>query len=576
MMYLAGSWLVLQVVDTVSPWLALSDEFGRILLFILMVGLFPAAVLAWLFEWTPDGIRFDEEVEIDEAGAVVARRRLDRLIIGMLAIAVMYFAIDKFLPSKEGPRVTVSGRSIAVLPFEDISLENDQGYLAQGMADELRLELQRLDGLRVAGRTSSYAFAQNGVEVAGDALSVASILEGSVRKDGDQIRVSVQLIDSKDGFMIWSGSYDRKLQGIFDMQKEIAESVAGYLGVSLGVGDANAFKGAGTKMVEAYESYLLAQSIPNGPGSHQASMPLLERATEIDPNYGVAWSAMAIKTLNRQWSAVPSAVPALLNRANQFAARGAELTPDSAMAQSILGIIRMYKFDWIGADQALRRATTVLSDRKMHGRYAVALLRSGRLAKAKEQFQLGERVEPIGDRPVPQSWHASLGQGLVDEARKLRSRLSQHDIFEDNLDLAFNEDNANVLKTAIRDLPKENSAYIHLYEPLLPLMDAPEQVLPLLEKVYQNETIQWPRKTHDLAMAAAYFGFPEFSLEAKRRDILQNSNRIAAIWYPVMSGVRRLPAFTDFVRELNLEEYWRAEGWADNCRSLGVVNFECL
>jgi TolB-like protein len=229
MAYLAGAWLILQVADTVIPWLGPDDAVGRILLVVLIVGYVPVVIATWMFEWTPDGIRFDDEVEVDAAGSVVARRRLDRIIIGILALAVIYFAFDKFLFG-DGPAIANKGnRSIAVLPFEDISPDGDQAYLGNGIADELRLELQYLDGLRVAGRTSSNAYAQEDSKTIGEILNVESILEGSVRKEGDRVRITVQLTNAEEGFTIWSESYNRSLDKIFEMQEEIATSVAPFM-----------------------------------------------------------------------------------------------------------------------------------------------------------------------------------------------------------------------------------------------------------------------------------------------------------------------------------------------------------
>ena len=131
MVYLAGAWLIVQVADTVIPWLGLDDALGRILLIVLIVGFVPTVIAAWVFEWTPDGIRFDDEVEVDAAGAVVARRRLDRIIIGILTVAVVLFAVDEFIFDAGQSGDYGGGSSIAVLPFEDISPGGDQAYLGK-------------------------------------------------------------------------------------------------------------------------------------------------------------------------------------------------------------------------------------------------------------------------------------------------------------------------------------------------------------------------------------------------------------------------------------------------------------
>ena len=575
MVYLAGAWLALQVADTVIPWLGLGDAVGRVLLIVLIVGFVPTVIAAWLFEWTPDGIRFDDEVEVDAAGAVVARRRLDRIIIGILALAVVYFAVDKFLFDVSPTSPYVGDRSIAVLPFEDISPDGDQAYLGNGIADELRLELQHLDGLRVAGRTSSNAYAQEDSKTIGEVLNVESILEGSVRKDGDTVRITVQLTNAVDGFTLWSESYNRSLDKIFEMQEEIATSVAGSLGVRLGVGGVNAFHGAGTQNVEAYEAYLLARSNFDNDFGQGETFPLLERAIELDPNYAVAWSMLATLVLHEVWEGAPDEIPELIEQGRQLALRGVELNPESAASQAVLGIARMMMFDWIGAEEALRRAIELLVDRPTANRYGVMLMRSGRLADAQVQFDKAVTAEPLGGRPASLSWHASLAQGQIAQAKERRYWRPGNDLFEDKLDMAFNEQDPAAIKAAINGLPETNLSNIHLYGPMLTDFESPERVLSLLNAVYRDKSLKWPRKLHDIAMAAVYFDYPELALEIKAEDIRVNPSRIVAIWYPVMSTVRQLPGFKDLVTELNLVEYWRAYGWADACRPLGDDDFEC-
>jgi len=575
MAYLAGAWLIVQVADTVIPWLGLGDAVGRILLVVLVVGFVPAVIATWLFEWTPDGIRFDDEVEVDAAGAIVARRRLDRIIIGILALAVVYFAVDEFLFDVSQSDSSYGDRSIAVLPFEDISPDGDQAYLGNGIADELRLELQRLDGLRVAGRTSSNAYAQEDGKTIGEILNVESILEGSVRKEGDSVRITVQLTNAADGFTIWSESYNRSLDKIFEMQEDIATSVAGALGVRLGVGGINDFHGAGTQNVEAYEAYLQALSNDYRKSGQREAVPLLERAILLDPDYAVAWSMLATRVLSDAWESSLDEIPEIIERGHKLAIRGVELNPESAAAQAVLGIARMMLCDWIGAEQAQRRAIELLVDRPTATRYGVMLMRSGRLADAQEQFDRAVTVEPLDGSPAGLSWHASLAQGQIAEAKQRRYWNPGDDLFEDKLDIAFNEQDPAALKAAIDGLPETNLANIHLYGPMLTAFDSRDQVLSLLQDVYRDNSLHWPRKLHDIAMAAVYFGDPEFALKVKAEDIRMNPSRIVAIWYPVMSKVRQLAKFKDLATELNLVEYWRAYGWADACRPLGDDDFEC-
>jgi TolB-like protein len=569
MAYLAGAWLILQVADTVIPWLELGDAVGRILLIVLIVlivGFVPAVIATWMFEWTPDGIRFDDEVEVDAAGSVVARRRLDRIIIGVLALAVIYFAFDKFLFG-DGPAIANKGnRSIAVLPFEDISPDGDQAYLGNGIADELRLELQHLEGLRVAGRTSSNAYAQEDSKTIGEILNVESILEGSVRKEGDNVRITVQLTNAEEGFTIWSESYNRELEKIFEMQEEIATSVAGSLGV-------------GTRNIEAYEAYLQARAEDWSHSNEQDVGSLLERVIQLDPNYAVAWSMLALRVLATTYDATVDELPNVVEQAHQLALRGVQLDPESAAAHSALALVQMNQHNWIAAEQGHNRAIELLPDRPMVERYALMLMRSGRMVDAEKQFYTAVTLEPLDGRPHGQIWHPNLAQGRIAEAREIRYWQQEVDAsldnILDNLDIAFNEQDSQALKVAIRTMPESSLSYIHLYGPVLADFDSPTRVLSILRDVYRDNSLQWPRKHHDIAMAAAYFGDPQFALKIKGQEVRNGVVRLHAIWYPVMSEVRQLPEFKDLVTELNLVEYWRTYGWADACAPLGDSDFTC-
>ena len=576
MVYLAGAWLVLQVADTVIPWLGLDDAVGRVLLIVLIVGFVPTVIASWVFEWTPDGIRFDDEVEVDAAGAVVARRRLDRIIIGVLTIAVVYFAVDEFFFDARQSGYYDGARSIAVLPFEDVSPDGDQAYLSNGIADELRLELQYLEGLRVAGRTSSIRHAKEDTKTIGEVLNVESVLEGSVRKDGDNVRITVQLINVADGFTSWSQPFDRKLDNIFEMQQEIAISVAGALGVRLGVGSVNAFRGAGTQNVEAYEAFMRARSPEPTRLNNEEQIELLERAIQLDPDYAAAWSMLAFRVLSNVWDVDVDRAPEVVERAHTLAAEGVRLDPESAISHAALAWVRAHQFDWIGAEQSNARAIELLADGPTTAMRALFLTRSGRSLEAEEQYFLAVELDPLDGRPHGQLWHVYLAQGRLAEAQEVSNWQTGINIIENNLDIAFNKDDPDALKAAISSMPETNLSYINLYAPILQNIDSPSQVLTLIRDVYGNESLQWPRKLHDIAMAAVYFGDPEFALQVKREEVLINPTRLSALWYPVMSAVRELPAFKDFVAQINLVEYWRAYGWADSCTPLGDNDFSCI
>jgi TolB-like protein len=580
MIYVAVAWFLLGVFDLAFESWSMPEQTLRYVWIAVLSGFPIAMVLVWLYDITDEGIVRASPSASDEA---VDLRLLpvDYIILTVFVsvLCAIGYQLTKDIMGAEVDRQVdpevreVPASSIAVLPFEDISPGGDQAHFANGIADELRLELQHLDGLRVAGRTSSIAYTQEGSKTMGEILNVGSILEGSVRKEGNRVRITVQLTHVADGFTIWSESYNRELENIFEMQEEIATSVAGALGVRLGVGEINAFRGAGTLNVEAYEAYLQGQDRNL---TDQERMRLLERAIELDPNYAAAWASLGTKTHHKLWDASPDQVSEIIDRAYQLVLRAVELNPESAVAQSRLAIIRHAQFDWIGAEQASTRAIELLADRPILEMYAFVLQRNGRTAYAQRQYGIATTLEPLGGRPPRQAWHANVAQGRFAEAKEFVNSQQGIDRFEDIPDIAFNERDPEALKAAIQAMPKTMAAVIGLYAPVLAEFDSPERVLSIVRDVYRDENLQWPRKLHDIAMVAAYFGDPQFALKVKGEEVRATTIRMAALWYPVMSDVRQLPGFKELVTELNLVEYWRTYGWADACMPLGENDFTCI
>ena len=563
--YAIGAWVFAQVAALVADSFLAPVWVMQMIITLLVVGLPISLMLSWAFDLTADGIRRTDDGEV--TGSLLVSSKLILILVSGLFIAV---AVTLYVTWPRGDR------SIAVLPFEDISPGGDQAYFGNGIADELRLELQGLEGLRVAGRTSSIASAQEDSKTIGETLNVDSILAGSIRKEGNSVRITVQLTHGANGFTIWSESYDRELENIFEMQEEIATSVAGALGVRLGVGTINAFRGAGTRNVEAYEAYLQGQ---NDNLTRQERLRLYERATELDPNYGAAWSYLAHRTLSMIWDSSPdqvSEISEIKDRAYQFALRGVQLNPESAATQRALAMIRTARYDWIGGEKGFVQAIELLADRPIVSTYASVLMRNGRTGYAQKQDAIAVALEPLGGRPTNLSWHASLAQGRFAEAKERSNWQVAANRIENNIDIALNERDPDELKAAMQAMPKTNVAAISLYAPVLAEFDSPERILSMLRDVYQDDSLQWPRKLHDIAMVAAYFGDPKFALKAKGQEVRASAARLGAIWYPVMSEVRQLPEFKKLVTDLNLVEYWRAYGWADACRPLGDNNFTCM
>ncbi len=579
--YAVAAWLLIQIVATTFPILHLPDWSVTLVTVLILIGFPLALIFAWAFELTPEGLKKDKDLDRNRSTTPVTGRKLDFVIIGLLVLAVGVMFVDNYTrddaDSVAGPRVDLledeAAPSIAVLPFADMSPNGDQEYFGDGIAEELLNELVRLDGLRVAGRTSSFSFkgTNENLNAIAEALNVGAILEGSIRKDGDRIRITAQLINAADGYHLWSDTYDRELADIFAIQEEIATSVSGALGVTLGVGGVNAFQGAGTRNIEAYEAYL------QGLGSdHDESIRFLERATQLDPNYSAAWSQLGFRTGGTQWISNPEETPEILDRAYAFVLRAVELDPESAQSTSLLGTILYSRRDWIRGEAAHHRALSLLSDRPNLSQYGNLLMRAGRSAAALEQYEKAEAVEPLGGQLVGYRVYVALAQGRFANAREALAWSPEHRTIERRLSIALNEGDSEDIKATIAAMPPTAISTTALYSPVLSVFDSTEMVLSTLQATYADNGSRWPSKLHDIALLAAYFGDPELALQTIGEEARNTTVGLQAVWYPMMSEVRQLPGFKELVTDLNLVTYWRASGWADLCQPLGDDDFECI
>jgi TolB-like protein len=303
--YLALGWIVTEVTSTVAPMLHLPPWVGPVVLWIGVIG-FPFVVLfAWIYELTPEGLKRESEVDRDASITSHTARRLDYVIIGLLVAAIGLYIFHEFRPATR-ERLTVVAqpsstatasaspdRSVAVLPFADMSAGKDQEYFADGISEEVLNLLAKVPQLRVIARTSSFSFKGKEADIAEIArkLGVAHVLEGSVRTSGDKVRITAQLIRASDSSHLWSEAYDRKLTDVFAVQDEIAAAVVAQLKVSL-LGAAPKARATDPK---AYALFLQARELSRQfsvAGLEQAVV-LYKQALAIDPAYAPAWSGLA-------------------------------------------------------------------------------------------------------------------------------------------------------------------------------------------------------------------------------------------------------------------------------------------
>src|ERR1700676_791493 len=263
-LFLVGAWLLTQVASTVLPAFDVPGWALRGLIIILALAFIPALIFSWIFELTPEGLKRDEDVPPEQSIAPQTARRMNRMIMAVLVLSLGYFAVDKFVLAprramfpNESSLVT-SAKSIAVLPFENLSDDKANAYFADGVQDEILTRLAKVADLKVISRTSTQRFKStpDNLPQIAKQLGVAHILEGSVQKSNDQVRVNVQLINALTDAHLWADTYDRKLTDIFAVESEIAKTIAETLQAKITGSEKSSIAKAPTANPEAYELYL--------------------------------------------------------------------------------------------------------------------------------------------------------------------------------------------------------------------------------------------------------------------------------------------------------------------------------
>ena len=298
--YAVVAWLLLQIATQVFPFLEIPNWAIRLVIMLLGLGFPIALVLAWAFELTPEGIKRTEEVDLNKSIRRKTGRKLDFLIITVLLLVIAALLFQRF-HAKVSPPVSWSPeKSIAVLPFENLSRDPDNAYFADGIQEEILTRLAKIGDLKVISRTSTQRYQSkpgNLAEIAKQ-LGVANILEGSVQKAGDTVRVSVNLIQASSDSHLWAETYDRKLTDVLGVESEIAKTIAEQLQVKLTGHEEQALAVKPTNNPEAYDAYLRGLAF-EARSNYSLDAPMkavdsYERAVQLDPNFALAWARLSV------------------------------------------------------------------------------------------------------------------------------------------------------------------------------------------------------------------------------------------------------------------------------------------
>jgi TolB-like protein len=300
-LYIGAAWALSQGMAQLLPVFDFPNWVVRWFVIAAMIG-FPFAMLfSWFYEWTPQGIQRESEIARDASITRETGKKLDRWIIAVLSIAVVLLLANSLVlhtGANPDSALPVPPKSIAVLPFIDMSPARDQSYFSDGMSEEILNALAQVQDLKVAGRTSSFSFKgrDENLRTIGKALGVANILEGSVRKEGDKVRITAQLIQMSDDTHLWSHDYDGDLSDVFTLQDNIARAIAEQLKAVLTVDQKAHLVQAGTTNTDAYNLYLQATDALNHRDYKRMGEAIgwLEQAIRLDPNFAQAHARLAM------------------------------------------------------------------------------------------------------------------------------------------------------------------------------------------------------------------------------------------------------------------------------------------
>jgi TolB-like protein/Tfp pilus assembly protein PilF len=366
--YAVIAWLLMQIASQIFPFFEIPNWAVRLVVLLLILGFPIALVLAWAFELTPEGIKRTEDVDVGKSIRRKTGRKLDFLIIAVLLLVIAGLLFQRF-HLKVAPAVSSSPeKSIAVLPFENLSRDPDNAYFADGIQEEILTRLAKIADLKVISRTSTQRYQSKPVNLAEIAkqLGVANILEGSVQKAVDQVRVNVQLVNAQTDSHLWAETYDRKLTDIFGVESEIAKGIAESLQAKLTGHEEQALAVKPINNLEAYDAYLRGLAFEARSGySNDAlrkTIDSYERAVQLDPNFALAWARLSRAHAYFYFHNVDpiAARPDVAKKALENAQK---LQPNSPETLLALGY---YQY-WVLRDYALAKATFGLVSKPLPG-----------------------------------------------------------------------------------------------------------------------------------------------------------------------------------------------------------------
>jgi TolB-like protein/Flp pilus assembly protein TadD len=587
----------LQAADVLSSLLELPMWIGKLIVLLLVIGLPVALAFSWLYELTPDGIKRESELGEQVSNRTETANRLNVLTIVAAGLAILVIIADRLTPEQDqsGDK---AGQivAIAILPFVNVSSEPDQEFFADGITEEVLNLLANVQGLRVTSRTSSFSFKGLTVDLPTIArkLGVSHVVEGSVRKSGNNVRVTAQLIDVESDAHIWSQTYEREITNVFAIQSDVAGQIARVLATALSADELSMIGARPTKSLAAWQSFVSARSIYQSRVDRddiEKSMSLIDSAIEEDPLFARAYSLRAALLLALPAAdATAESAEERLQDAYDAANYALSLAPQLGEPYFVLAQVALERSEFESAEQLFRKAITKAPN-NADGRdwYGTFLLDVGYLEKAWSEKKRAAELDPLSSLISWQVAFAAVTIGrlefvsvFADKARENGWPGWQPEAIEGGAAiqrLQLDEAERHYVK-AFPDKEEEIAATFkamraqHIDKKLRTILDGQGAYGPPgvsrwhvevgagdLDAAYATA---WSQLDSSTLIAADGSGGP-----ARMADQRLGEPIVADWWFPSVSIFRKDPRFTELARSVGLMAFWEKHGWPDLCQRVG-------
>ena len=632
-LYVASSWVVLQIIETVGSLLDLPAWVGKVVVLVLGLGLPVALGISWAYELTPDGLKRDSSVPPSESQRHANAHRLNVITLVVAVLAILTVALDRFLPAGEAPRpVAVAATDatedaarasppgaapvaprpatgIAVLPFTNMSSDVEQDFFSDGVTEEILNLLANVDGLRVTSRTSSFSFKGQAIDLPTIArkLGVSHVVEGSVRRAGDRVRVTAQLIDVTSDTHLWSETYERRLDDVFAIQADIAGHIARALQIALGSDELASFGRPPTVDIESWQRFLQARyKLRNRKSAADLDdiLNLVDAAIARDPNFARAHSLRALALLLRpSWQEGvafegqrpnrPAGQESLKREASWAEAlvaanRALEIDPSLGEPYAVRALHaqahNLYAVAYRNFQEAVARAP---SNPELRNWYGGFLLDAGYLQAGWAERQRAGELDPLSPLIAWQVGYSALVMGRPDVIEAYTTK-SRENGWEGPEPLALEGGGASARGDMVRAEKLWIQAFPHR-----------EQQIRMSIRAVRNRHVD-ADTARMLATLAPYGppGLARFAVQSMSRDVdgslatihgtldpaslrtedgsggparSRGGDGIGSVlradwWMPEAVATRQDPRFAAIMHDIGLVAFWREFGWPDKCQ----------